>query len=130
MGQSVFDEKDPYSDVTQIVAATGTGLLAITSNAGRRKRADTIIVSSNDTIPHDFQLWLDNGGGQQTLLGTVTIPIGAGNDGATPPVDVFAALPGLSLGIAPEDGYSLKISVTVAVAGAFIVYVSTLGGYL
>ncbi len=60
-------------------------------------RVDGILLSNNDTIAHDVQLFLRRSSVSYSL-GVVTVPINAGFDAAVPPVNMLAAIAALSPG--------------------------------
>lgn len=127
MGLSQFDETVPR--VSQLVLNSGNGTTPATvwDWGTDVARVDAAFVSNNDVIPHVVDLILNNGS-VATLLGSASVPAGAGYGGA-PAVDVVAAvlvsaLNGLPLGI----GDFLQVGVEVAITAAFEVHVSMFGG--
>lgn len=88
--------KQPQNGKAQIVNSTGTGNVTVYTAGANGSKVVCLIAQSNDTAAHDLHVGIANGG-TTYWLGTVTVPIGAGNSGTVPSVDLLNAiqLPGI-----------------------------------
>ncbi len=129
MGVSVFDEQIPYTDFEKIDNAWGLSHITVIGNTNDRWRLDTLILTSNDVVDHDVQLWSSYSGAAQSLIGTVSVPAGAGTTSLLPPVEAVAILlPGRGFVGEPRDG--LAIGPVVAVTAGKFIYATILGAQL
>jgi hypothetical protein len=72
-------------------------------------RIDSICVTSTDTAARDLQLFLYKGG-TSYLIGTVSIPAGAGNTSAVNPVELLAQSGNTGLiGLVAKDPYGNSV---------------------
>lgn len=104
----------------QLTDATGANTLVTAWTAGSN---DAVLksfgVTSTDTSARILQVWINIGGaGTDLLAGSVSIPAGAGNDGATAAVDVLrsAMLPWLSFDAYSNKVFNAKAATTVKVS--------------
>jgi hypothetical protein len=129
MGLSSFDENTAINSAQTLNAASGTGEVWLWDETPLPSRVDSLVGTTNDVIDHVIALRIDHGGGVQQL-GSVTIPAGSGY-GATPTVDLLAALPvALQGGLLLSYQDALKVQLEVAVTAAFVVDVLASGGRL
>src|SRR6266581_6119863 len=127
MGLSQFDEQLAIVGVGIINAATGTARIAAAAFQGRQHRVDSVFCTNTDVIAHVVRLWM-NKGGVFALLGSETIPAGAGTGGA-PSIDLLAScLPVGEAGLVLDNTCELDVSVEVAVTLTNEVDVTLQGG--
>ncbi len=127
MGLQNFDESSPVAEANSFIAADGTTGKPITTTTGLRVRVDVIIAANTDTIAHVITLsYFD--GTARVILGSVSIPAGQGTAG-TPGLDILApCLPASITGIVIVPNGYIQAGLAVAVTGANVVQLLTLGG--
>jgi hypothetical protein len=120
--------------VARIVNADGTGKKTIVTPVGAGTRLKNLIITSDDTSARTLQL-VKTVSAVDYILGEIVIPIGAGTDGATAAVDVFAGsllaglqTDGISKWIDVASGTTLSLQAKVAVTAAKTIYISGEGG--
>jgi hypothetical protein len=129
MGLSLFDESYPLTFGNQIVPADALGSKAATSTESISRRIDAITVSNTDTIAHVMQL-RQVIGGTTRLIGSATIPIGAGIGGA-PTVDLLALCqPATQTNLLLLPGDSLTVVLEVALNAGKAIDLVTRGGFV
>ena len=129
MGLSFFDEQRPVQQVNKIDAAVGTALVVAWNEEPFPSRVDWIIVANSDVIPHVVDVWY-NKSSYGVLVGSVSVPAGAGY-GGSPSIDLLAAMMAVPFtGLLFDNNGSLSYSVEVAVTAAFTVTLLTIGGDL
>jgi hypothetical protein len=119
----------------KIVNADGTGLKSLSvAPPAAGTRVKSLIVASDDTVARVLQL-VKTIGGVAYILGEVDIPIGAGTDGLTAAVDVYAAprikglqTDGIVKWIDVANGDLLGLQAKVAITAGKTIYVSAEGG--
>lgn len=116
----------------KLTNADGTTIVALFTGGADGSMVDDIIITSDSAAAHDLQIWL-NDGAADILLGTVEIPIGAGNTSGV--VTVSALSGGNTLNIATKSGsiyvpsgYSVKFGLVAGLAAGKFVYVTAWGG--
>lgn len=116
-----------------ILNATSTGLSTLyTVGSDGASDINSIIAASTDTANHDVQIWRTNSG-NSFLLGTVNIPLGAGNTSSVPAIDVLAQLVGLMHDangnpiVRLTVGDTLQIAAVVAVSALKAVHFTAMG---
>lgn len=120
---------------TKIVNGDGTGKKTLgiaPPTAGTRLKS--LIITSDDTVARVLQL-VKTIAAVDYILGEIDIPAGAGTDGATAAVDVFAGArikglqtDGITKWIDVATGNSLSVQSKVAVTAAKTIYCSGEGG--
>ena len=95
-------------------------------------RVHSIAVTTDDTTARDFQIFL-NDGTTDTLLGTVTIPIGAGNTGSAAAIAILkqsTLLPwvGADGSLLVPTGCVVKMANVTQPTSAKTFYVTTFSG--
>lgn len=129
MGLSIFDETRPYTYGTTYLAAYGLISVGITSNEELSRRIDTVSMSNTDTIVHVVDI-NQSIGGTSFLIGSATIPIGAGI-GGQPSFDVLAASqPATQTNLVLAPGDSLTFTIEVALNAGKQITAVTRGGYV
>lgn len=126
----------PLSIQTSAVSfanADGTSEKTIVTAGSEGTRIDVLLVTSDDTTARVFRLLVNNGT-TSFIVGEVSVPVGAGTDGATLSVKVLAAsvLPWLdsSGSLFLKAGWTLKAAAKVAVtSGKTIAFVAFSGDY-
>lgn len=93
---SVVSVQTPKSGKVQIANADASNQKTVYTGGANGSKISGMILQSTDTSARDVQISITNGG-TSYILGTVTVPIGAGNSGSVPSVNAFnnAQLPGL-----------------------------------
>lgn len=84
----------PKNGVVQIVPADTTALKTLYTAGASGAKITAFTLCTDETAARDIQVWLTIGG-TDYLLGTVTVPIGAGSSGAVMPVNVLTVLSGI-----------------------------------
>lgn len=81
----------------QILPADTTTLKTLVTAGVNGSRVNSIVVAMTDTTTRDVQIWLTRSA-VNYLLGTVNIPLSAGNTNAAPSVNILgnAQIPGLA----------------------------------
>lgn len=95
--------------------ANATNPVGLYNSGSNGSKIVGVIITSTDNVSHDFQLSIQgrSGGGNVVYpLGTVSVPIGAGNSGSVPSVNALnnAQFPGLPV---DSDGNPYLILVIV-----------------
>jgi len=129
MPNNQFSETKPLQNFLQIVNANGTTVLQLTTQTDRSQRWDTILLTNTDTIAHVVRLFTHIAT-TQVLLGSVSVPAGAGTLGAAPVELLAAVFPATTQGCVLVQGNYLMISVEVAVVATFSVFVGAFGAEL
>ncbi len=118
----------------KVVNADGTGKKTLVTPVGAGTRLKSLIATSDDTSNRTFQL-VKTISAVDYILGEIDIPAGAGTDGATAAVDVFAGTrikglqtDGISKWIDVANGTTLSLQAKVAVTAAKTVYLMGEGG--
>lgn len=123
-----FATKIQPADATAAKDLVGTPAIAGT-------RLKNLIITSDDTAARVVQI-VKLIGAVAYILGEIDVPIGAGTDGATAPVDGFASTnrikglqtDGVSSWIDVASGDKIQVQVKVAVTAAKTIYVTGEGG--
>jgi hypothetical protein len=92
----------PWRQSVKILPASATNfVIAASAGTTNANTAPTkvfgVIATNNDTIAHDCRIGINDPTGGFFLLGTVTLPINAGNIGTVPSVSLLNAIPALPL---------------------------------
>lgn len=118
----------------KLVNADGTAKKTVVTPVGAGTRLKSLIVTSDDTAARVLQL-VKTVAAVDYILGEIDIPIGAGTDGATNAVDVFAGTrikglqtDGISKWIDVASGTTLSLQAKVAVTAAKTIYIVGEGG--
>lgn len=128
MGLQNFDESNAFAQVRYIIAGTGTSIVDFTNSNGVPFRIDALVATNNDSIAHVVNVYYFDGA-TPGLLGSVSVPSGAGTLG-TPGVDLLpAVLPASVVGLVCGPVSKIQGNVAVAVTGGNSVQVTALGGY-
>lgn len=122
--------------LAKVVNGDGTTNKGVVTPVAAGTRLKNLIATSDDTVARTFQL-IKTVGGIDFILGEIDVPIGAGTDGATSAVDVFAGgrikglqTDGVSKWIDVANGTTLSMKAKVAVTAAKTVYFVGEGGDL
>ncbi len=118
-----------------ILNADGTAWVTAYPGGTNGSKIEGVYVSSTDTAAHDLQMSITIGAGT-SLYTTINIPIGAGNTGTVPAINILASAQLASL---PKDsngnpylyignGNSLQFSSVVAVTAAKTLQIITIAG--
>lgn len=113
------------------VNADGTTKKTIFTAGANGSRMDNVSITSTDTVALSFNVYV-NDGTSDILVGTVSVPIGAGNSASTPPMSLltsanFPWLPS-SLSTFLKTGWTVKMAAVSAVTATKQVSVVSLGG--
>lgn len=127
MGLSTFEERVPFYQATAFTSADTTVAKQAAKLTTSPVRIDSILATNTDTIPHVIRLTLVVSS-VNYLIGSVSVPAGAGTLG-TPSVDALAgSLPVTQAGIVLDPLNSINAAMEVAVAATFAVTLVALGG--
>jgi hypothetical protein len=126
---NIFSEIKPLQNFLQVVNANGTTVIQLTTVTDRSQRWDTILLTNTDTIAHVVRLYVHIAT-TQVLLGSVSVPAGAGTLGAAPVELLSALFPSAGQGCVLAQGNYLMLNVEVAVVATFSLYVAAFGGEL
>ena len=127
MSIAQFDERVVNNSTRLVVPADGTALLPLVTVGVGDRRVDALLVSNRDTIAHVVNIVLTHVG-VLTVLGSTSVPAGAGFAGA-PSVDIMAAsFPSTQVGMNLTGADLLGVQLAVAVAATFDVSVTAVGG--
>lgn len=115
--------------------ALGTALETVYTVGGDgASDINSFIATSTDSVAHDIQIWRTNSTGPTSwLLGTVNVPLGAGNTSSVPSVNLLAGLVGLMYDangnpvIRLTVGDTLQVAAVVAVTAADFIYFTVSG---
>lgn len=90
--------KVPQCALANIANASGTGQVTLVTAGANGSKVTGINLASTDGTLRNVQISISNGS-VNFLLGTVPVPITAGNDGVTPAVQAFnsSLIPGLPI---------------------------------
>lgn len=88
----------PNRGLAQINNAAGQSQQTVYTGGANGSKIVGLIAQSTDTSSHDLQVSITSGGTSYPL-GSVTVPAGAGNSGATPSVNLLngTQLPGIPI---------------------------------
>lgn len=118
----------------KVVNGDGTGNKTLVTPVGAGTRLKNLVATSDDTVARVFQI-IKTIAGVDYILGEVSMPIGAGTDGATAAIDVFnSALiqglqtDGISKWLDVASGTTIALKAKVAVTAAKSVYFTGEGG--
>ena len=126
MGLSLFDEHAPVNPATELTIADTTVPKYLTQGSGRGTRIDDIVLTSDAAGPVDVQIVLDNGTAR--VLGTKSVPAGAGLSSAVPAVDALTVFP-VSIGaLVLAGGTTLKVGMAATLGAGETVSVLAFGG--
>jgi hypothetical protein len=129
MGLSQFDETIGTVKQYPLAPADGIVVQDLWDTAPYQSRIDVIVAGNSDVIPHVVRFYYSTGG-TTTLLGSVSVPAGAGTLG-TPTVDMLAAFPvGLQAGMLMPPGTILQVQNEVVAGAATAVDVTAFGALL
>jgi hypothetical protein len=78
----------PKNGKLSVVSATSTSMTTVYTGGTNGSKVFGMIAVSSDTIAHDVQIAISRSG-TNYILGTVNVPIGAGNTGTVPSVNLF-----------------------------------------
>lgn len=119
---------------TRFQSGDSTNNKALVTPVAAGTRLKNLIVTSDDTVNRTFQL-VKTVGGVDYILGEISVTLGAGTDGATAAIDVFAGTlikglqtDGISKWIDVANGTVLNLRAKVAVTAGKSVYFSGEGG--
>lgn len=117
-----------------VTSADGTTKKSLATGVAAGTRIKSLIATSDDTVARVFQL-IKTVSAVDYILGEINIPIGAGTDGATAAVDVFAGTllkglqtDGISKWIELANGTSLALRPKVAVTAGKTIYFTAEAG--
>ena len=130
MGLSVFDEREPYLVVGQIVAASTPGGQGIANAGTSMVRIDHILVSTDDTSPVTVSLVVDDTFGESSTVVTVDLPAGSGWLDGIPPVDLIVAAGLADYGIVLKGPTAVNFFVRNAMTAGKTVWAVSFGGYV
>lgn len=93
---SIITVQTPTNGKVQIKNADGQAQKTVYTGNANGSKIVALLLQSTDTAARDVQISVTNGGTSYPL-GTVTVPIGAGNSGSVPSVNALGnnQLPGL-----------------------------------
>ena len=103
--------------VQQVLPADTTTLKTLITAGAQGSRVFSIVVASTDTTTRDLQLWLTRSA-TNYLIGTVNIPLSAGNINSAPSISILnnTQMPGLPLDANGNPYIDLKASDMLAIA--------------
>ena len=138
MSATPFFFNVPWSAQVSITNAMGTTAqdLGVAVGGSTARKITAVSVASTDTASKIATLYLFKSGGAAIILGTKTIPAGAGTDGATPAVDMMdpVMIPGLPLDsdgeryIHLQAGDKIQLGLVAALTAAKILACTAIGG--
>lgn len=126
MGLGIFDERVAVNPAVSLTVADTTVPAYLTQGGGRATRIDAIMLTSDAAGPVEARIVLDNG--TPRILGTKTVPAGAGMSGAVPAVDAFGVFPVGPGGLVLAGGTTLKIGVVVTLGAGETLTALAFGG--
>jgi hypothetical protein len=133
---SIVTVQTPKNGKVQIANGDAQTQKTVYTGGANGSKLVGLIFSSTDTSARDVQISITNGG-TSYVLGTVTVPIGAGNSGSVPSVNGFNStqLPGLAV---DSDGNpfifllsasdTLTVSALTTVTSGKLISVNVMGG--
>lgn len=103
--------------VQQVLPADTTSLKTLVTAGANGSRVSSIVVSTTDTTTRDLQLWLTRSA-TSYLIGTVNIPLSAGNVNSAPSINILgnSQIPGLPLDANGNPYIDLKAADVLAIA--------------
>jgi hypothetical protein len=127
VGLTTFDERAAVVSVATLNLASGTGWVTVVGTTELTRRVDALLFASTAPIAHDVLIALQYAG-DYALVGTVTIPPGAGYT-TVPLVDAVPLVAPANLaGWVLPTLYALKVKLAVILGAAEEITVSSLGG--
>lgn len=126
-GLSQFNETQPIINSTTFVNADGTTAKSILIAQSAPWRLDSINVTSDDTAALVIRIF-QRAGSTNFLLGSISLPAGAGTAGALPKEFFKDGMPDTEQGLAIMGSTSLQASMESAVTAAKTVTVTVFGG--
>jgi len=129
VGLGQFDETYPYTFAAHVQSTDGVASVLISGTESGPRRIDAITATNTDTIVHVIQL-RQVFGTTTRLIGSATIPIGAGTGGLAS-LDVLAACqPSTNPSLCLLPGDSLSVVLEVALTATKVIDIVTRGGTL
>jgi hypothetical protein len=92
MGLSLFEERYAVTVVGQFLATDTPGDITCLPTLPRLTRIDNVLLTSDDVAAYTVQLVLNDGGGYEAIVATVSIPAGSGTVPGVPSVDLLAGV--------------------------------------
>lgn len=127
MGFQSFDERIALSLASQIAPADTTVAKSFWAIDAQVRRADSIILTSTDTVDRYVQFSINQGGTDQGLF-EVLVPAGAGH-GVVAPVEVFEAINKVNVaGIVFGPSTNLRWNAVVTITAAKVIQAVLTGG--
>lgn len=74
MGLSQFEEREPFSKIGVIIAASGTGQIELVASSTVPRRIDTITLNNSDIADRTVSIAIDDGSGNTAYLGNIIVP--------------------------------------------------------
>src|ERR1019366_7869178 len=126
MGLQLFEITRPIMDIAQLSSSDGTTRTTMTNANVYAALVQSVLLSCDDPAVHVVQLFIV-GGGHTVPIGSVSLPIGTGLNG-TPAIDLLATgLPVLPGPFILPVGYSIQVSVAVALTTGHLQVVALSG---
>ncbi len=130
---SVVTAQTPKNGRVQIANADAQAQKTVYTAGANGSKVTGLIAQSTDTSARDVQVSITNGGTSYPL-GTVAVPIGAGNSGTVPSVNLINAtqMPGIPVDsdgnpyLLLQSGDTLTVSALTTVTAAKLITVSVL----
>jgi hypothetical protein len=130
--------RQPQNGKVQIANADAQAQKTVYTAGASGSKVTSLVAQSTDTSARDVQISITNGG-TSFPLGVVTVPIGAGNSGSVPAVNLLnaAELPGLALDsdgnpyihLISGDTLTVSALTTVTAAKLITVIAATAGDF-
>lgn len=129
MGLATFNEINAIVEQFNFTSADTSNSKSVTTSRTQQARIDSMVVTNTDTIAHVVNVFSKTAGGVENLLGSVSVPAGAGTLG-TPGVDVLAgSLPATQSGLLIPALTFVSAGMAVTI-GTGHVWVTSYGGTL
>jgi hypothetical protein len=124
---SQFDERVVYISPTSYAAGTGVSILSVAQGTGYGTRVDQFLLSWLGAAPFEVDIRLNDGFGDVSIIGTVTLPAATGT--VYEQVDVLAALmPAGQQFIQMNAGGSIEVITKAAITGSQVLNAYAAGG--
>jgi hypothetical protein len=123
--------RQPQNGKVQIANADAQAQKVVVTAGASGSKVNALMAVSTDTVARDLQISITNGGVSYPL-GAVTVPIGAGNSGAVPPVNLLDPTKLVGLAIDSDGtpyillvfGDTLTVSALTSVTAAKLITVT------
>lgn len=127
LGLTTFQETQPIAQATSFTSADTTVAKSILAQQTSPFRIDDIVITSDDTVDRVVDIYLRTVS-TNTLLGSVTVPAGAGHGGVVPAMFFYDNNITPFLGFNMNTNQTLQASIETTMTAAKTIVITPFGG--